>query len=170
LAPGVTRVAYVFHPEIGPYYSLWLKSVEAAAATSGIETTAAPVRAVADIERVISTIAAAPNGGLIVQPDGYTVTNRRRIIELAARYRLPAIYTYRFEAAEGGLASYGPDRVDLCRRSAAYVDRLLKGEKPATLPVQQPIKYELAVNLKTAKSLGVTIPRILLAQADEVIE
>jgi putative tryptophan/tyrosine transport system substrate-binding protein len=170
LAPGVTRVAYVFHPDIGPFYSLWLKSVEAVAAALGMETTAAPVRAVAEIERAISTIAAAPNGGLIVQPDGYTVTNRRRIIELAARYRVPAVYAYRFVAAEGGLASYGPDGVDLFRRSAAYVDRILKGEKPANLPVQQPIKYELVVNLKTAKSLGLTIPRILLAQADEVIE
>jgi putative tryptophan/tyrosine transport system substrate-binding protein len=103
-----------------------------------------------------------------VQPDGYTVTNRRRIIELAALHRLPAVYTYRFEAAEGGLASYRPDGVDLCRRSTAYVDRILKGEKPANLPVQQPVKYELVVNLKTAKSLGLTIPRILLAQADEV--
>jgi putative tryptophan/tyrosine transport system substrate-binding protein len=170
LAPGTTRAAFVFHPEIGPHYRLLLKSVEAAAATLGIETTAAPVRVVADIERAISAIAAAPNGGLIVQPDGYTSANRRRIIELAAQHRLPAVYAYRYVVAEGGLASYGPHWIDLYRQSTAYVDRILRGEKPADLPVQQPLKYELVVNLKSAKSLGLTVPQILLVQADEVIE
>jgi putative ABC transport system substrate-binding protein len=170
LAPGVTRMAYLFHPEIGPFYSLLLKSVEATAGSLGVETTVAPVRALADIERAISAIAAQPNSGIIVQPDGYTLSNRRFIIELAARYRLPTIHDRRIEAAEGGLASYGADLLDLYRRSAAYVDRVLKGESPADLPVQQPLKYELVVNLTTAKALGLTIPETLLATADEVIQ
>jgi putative tryptophan/tyrosine transport system substrate-binding protein len=170
LAPGVTRIAYLFHPEIGPYYALWLKSVEAAAATLGVETTAAPVRAGSDVEHAISAIAVHPDGGLIVQPDGYTVTNRWLIIELAARHRLPAVYTYRYEALEGGLVSYGADIPDQFRRAADYVDRILKGQNPSALPVQQPLKYELVINLKTAKGLGLTIPPNVVAIADEVIE
>ena len=170
LAPRVTRIAYLFHPEIGPFYPLWLKSVEDAAATLGVEVTAAPVRAVGDIERAIGSIAAQPNSGLIVQPDGYTIASRRLIIELVARHRLPAVYTYRFEAADGGLVSYGTDALDQYRRSAAYVDRILKGERPANLPVQQPQKYELVINLRTAKAMGLEIPASLLATADEVID
>jgi putative ABC transport system substrate-binding protein len=170
LAPGVTRIAYLFHPEIGPYYALWLKSVEAAAATLGVETTAAPVRAPSDIEHAISAIAVYPDGALIVQPDGYTVTNRRLIIKLTARHRLPAVYTYRYEAAEGGLFSYGADIPDQFRRASDYVDRILKGQNPSELPVQQPLKYELVINLKTAKALGLSIATNLLAVADEVIE
>jgi putative ABC transport system substrate-binding protein len=155
VAPGVTRVGYVFHPEVGPFYSLLLKSVEAATAALGITTIAAPVRAAADIERAISAIAAQPNGGLIVQPDNYILTNRKVIIDLVARHRLPAVYTLPIEAVEGGLVTYSPDEIDLARRSAAYVDR--------------PLKYELVVNLKTAKALGLTVPETLLATADEVI-
>jgi putative ABC transport system substrate-binding protein len=170
LAPRITRIAYLFHPEIGPFHPLWLKSVERAAAPLGIEATAAPVRAVADIERAIDAIAAPPNGGLIVQPDGYTLVNRGLIIELAARGRVPAVYTYRNEVAEGGLVSYGPDDADLFRRCTAYVDRILKGERPAELAVQQPLKYELVINLKTAKALDLSIPASLLATADEIIE
>ena len=170
LAPGVTRIVYLFHPEIGPYYPLWLKSIEAAAATLGFETTAAPVRAPSDIEHAISAIAVRPDGGLIVQPDGYTVTNRRLIIALAARHRLPAVYTYRYEAVDGGLLSYGADIPDQFRRAADYVDRILKGQSPSELPVQQPLKYELVFNLKTANALGLSIPTNLLAIADEVIE
>jgi putative ABC transport system substrate-binding protein len=105
-----------------------------------------------------------------VQPDGHTVTDRRLIIELAARHRLPAVYTYRNEAVEGGLVSYGTDPTDQYRRAADYVDRILKGEKPADLPVQQPLKYELVINMKTAKVLGLTVPLSLLASADEAIE
>ena len=170
IAPSVTRAAYLFHPEVGPYYARWLKSVEAAAAALGVEPTSAPVRAAADIERAVETFAGASKGGLIVQPDAFTVTNRGLIIGLAARYRLPAVYTYAYEAAEGGLVSYGPDVPDQFHRSAAYVDRILRGAKPADLPVQQPLKYQLLVNLKTAKALGLTIPETLLATADEVIE
>jgi putative tryptophan/tyrosine transport system substrate-binding protein len=170
LAPRVTRAAFLFHPEIGPYNSLWQKSVEAAAAVLAVEVIAAPIRAIADIERVIGAMAVQPNGGLIVEPDGYTIGNRRLIIELAARRRLPAVYTYRYEAAEGGLVAYGPDVPDLNRRAADYADRILKGESPANLPVQQPLRYELAVNLKTAKALGLTVPQSILLSADEVIE
>jgi putative ABC transport system substrate-binding protein len=170
LVPDVTRVAYIFHPELGPFYSLLLKSVEAATATLGIETTAAPVRTTADIEHAISAFAAHPNGGLIVNPDVYTGTHRKLIIDLVARHRLPTIYAQRFDAAEGGLASYGVDEFDLSRRCAAYVDRILKGEKPADLPVQEPVKYELAINLKTAKSLGLSVPLTIQVVADQVIE
>ena len=170
VAPDVTRVAYVFHPEVGPFYSLLLKSVEAATAALGIATIAAPVRAAADIERAISAIAAQPNGGLIVQPDNYILTNRKVIIDLVARHRLPAVYTLPIEAVEGGLVTYSPDEIDLARRSAAYVDRILRSEKPADLPVQQPLKYELVVNLKTAKALGLVVPPTLLVAADHVIE
>jgi putative tryptophan/tyrosine transport system substrate-binding protein len=169
IAPSVTRAAYLFHPEMGPYYPRWLKSVEGAAAALGMEVIAAPVRAVADIERVVKAFAGATDG-LIVQPDGFTVANRGIIIEVSARYRLPAVYTYPYEAVDGGLVSYGPVISDQFRRSAAYVDRLLKGAKPEDLPVQQPLKYELVVNLKTAKALGLTIPETLLATADEVIQ
>jgi putative tryptophan/tyrosine transport system substrate-binding protein len=160
----------LFHPELGPFHSHWQNSVEGAAATLGVETTAAPVRVDADVERAISVIAATPNGGMIVEPDAYTHANRRLIIKLATQHRLPAIYAYRQEASEGGLISYGPDMRDLYRRSASYVDRILKGGKPADLPVQEPLKYELVINLKTAKALGLTVPATLLATADDVIE
>ena len=170
VAPNATRVTYIFHPEVGPYYQKWLKSVETAATNFGVETTAAPVRTVADVERAISGIAAQPNGGLIVQPDLFTVDNHKPIIESAARYRIPAVYAYRSHAAEGGLVSYGPDSTAQFRQAAAYVDRILRGEKPADLPVQQPLKYELVFNLKTAKVLGLTIPETLLATADELIQ
>src|SRR5262249_3865877 len=150
LAPGITRVAFIFHPELGPFHLHWLNSVKVAAANFGVETTATPVRAAAELESVISTMATIPNGGLIVEPDAYTIANRRLIIGFAAKYRVPAIYGYPRDAAEGGLISYGPNVDDLFRRSASYVDRILKGEKPADLPVQQPLKYDLVVNVKTA--------------------
>jgi putative tryptophan/tyrosine transport system substrate-binding protein len=170
IAPAVTRATYIFHPEIGPYYSHWLGSIEVAAAATSIELTAAPIRAVADIERAIGAIAGQPNGVLIVQADSYTIANRKLIIELSLRHRLPAISGYRSDTADGGLISYGPDVPDLYRRCAAYVDRILKGEKPGDLPVQQPTKFELVINLKTAKALGLEVPPTLLARADEVIE
>jgi putative tryptophan/tyrosine transport system substrate-binding protein len=170
IAPAVTRATYIFHPEIGPYYPLWLGSIEAAADVTSIELTAAPIRAVADIERVIGAVAGQPNGGLIVQPDSYTIANRKLIIELSLRQRLPAISAYRSNTADGGLMSYGPDVPDLYRRCAAYVDRILKGEKPGNLPIQQPTKLDLVINLTTAKALGLTVPPTLLARADEVIE
>jgi ABC-type uncharacterized transport system substrate-binding protein len=170
LAPGLTRVAFVFHPEMGPFHLHWLNSVKSAAANFGVETSAAPVRTAAELKGVISAIATAQNGGLVVEPDAYTFANARLIIELAARYQLPAIYGYPHVATEGGLVSYGPDAQDLYRRSAVYIDRILEGEKPADLPVQQPLKYELLINLKTANSLGLTVPLALQMAADQVIE
>jgi putative ABC transport system substrate-binding protein len=170
LAPTVSRVAFLFHPELGPYYRSWLKSVEAAATALSVQMTAAPIRTATDVEHAISAIAAQPNGALVVEPDAYTISNRRLIIEFAARYRLPAVYSNPRDAAEGGLISYGPDLDDLFRRSASYIDRILKGEEPADLPVQQPLKYQLVVNLKTATALGLTVPNTLLVAADEVIE
>jgi putative ABC transport system substrate-binding protein len=170
IAPSVNRAAYLFHPEIGPYYSRWLKSIDAAAAALGVEVTAAPVRAIADIEPAVKALAGGSNHGLIVQPDGFTITNSRLIIELSVRYRLPAVYTYPQDAAEGGLVSYGVDSADQMLRAASYVDRILRGEKPVNLPVQQPTKIELVINLKTAKALGLTIPETLLATADQVIQ
>ena len=123
-----------------------------------------------EIERGISAIAHGPNGGVIVTGSPLAVIHRELIIALAARHRLPAVYFYRFFVREGGLISYGPDSIDPYRRAAGYVDRILKGEKPANLPVQAPTKFELAINLKTAKALGLKIPDRLLALADEVIE
>ena len=170
LAPGVSRAAFLFHPEAGPYYSSWLKSVEDAASALGVQISAAPILTTADVEVAISAIAALPGGGLIVEPDAYTSANRRLIIGLAAKYRLPAVYAYEGAAAEGGLLSYGPDEDDLFRRSASYIDRILKGEKPADLPVQEPLKYELVINLQTAKALGLTVPNTLLTSATKVID
>ena len=170
LAPSITRAAYLFYPEIGSFYSLYLKSLEAAAVPLGVETAAQPVRSMVDVERALGAVAAQPNAGVIVQPDAYTIANRSRIIGLIARHRLPSVYGARFDVLEGGLASYGTDVLDVFRRSAAYVDRLLRGEKPANLPAQAPTKFELIINLKTAKALGLTIPETLLATADEVIQ
>jgi len=136
----------------------------------GVEVSPLGSRDAAEIERGIADFARSPNGGLVVATGASAVGHRELITRLAARHRLPAIYPYRFFVAVGGLISYGPDRVDPFRRAAAYVDRILKGEKPADLPVQAPTKYELVVNLKTAKSMGLTIPPSLLARADEVIE
>jgi putative tryptophan/tyrosine transport system substrate-binding protein len=170
LAPGLSRAAFLFHPEVGIYYSSWLKSVEVAAGALGVQISAAPIRTATDVEVAISAIAAVPGGGLIVEPDAYTSANRRLIVGLAARYRLPAVYAYSRDTAEGGLLSYGPDEDDLFRRSASYIDRILKGEKPADLPVQQPLKYELVINLQTAKALGLTVPNTLLTSAGKVIE
>ena len=128
------------------------------------------LRDVAEIERAVTAFARGPNGGLIVVASALAVVHRKLIIELAARHRLPAIYPFRVFVPAGGLISYGPDLADQYRRTASYVDRILKGEKPADLPVQTPTKYELAVNLTTAKALGLQVPPTLLARADEVIE
>jgi putative ABC transport system substrate-binding protein len=170
VAPRVAQASYLFHPEIGPYYPLFLKSVEAAGATFGIGTVAVPVHTDKDIENAIRSVAATPNAGLIVQPDSFTQAKHKLIIALASQYSIPTVYPYRYEVAAGGLVSYGPDVLEIFRRSATYVDRLLKGEKPADLPVQQPLKYELVLNLKVAKALGLSVPETLSSTADEVFE
>jgi putative ABC transport system substrate-binding protein len=135
-----------------------------------VTVTAVDVHDGGEIERAVATFAGQPDGGLIVVPHPYTIANRASIIILAARYRLPAIYGYRYFAAEGGLISYGPDQIEQWRGAATYVDRILRGEKPGDLPVQAPTKYELVINMKTAKALGLNIPPGLPLRADEVIE
>ena len=141
-----------------------------AAPSFAVEAIAPPVRDAPELESVVTAQAREPNGGLIVMPDSFSNAHRVEITSLAARYRLPAVYAYRFFAVLGGLLSYGPDLTDNFRRAATYADRILKGEKPADLPVQAPTKYELVINLKTAKALGLDVPPTLLARADEVIE
>ena len=169
IAP-LRRVATIFNPETAPYYPLYLHTIEKAASSFAVELIAVEVHDDAEIERAISTLAREPGGGLIVFPDSFNAVHRRTIIALVEQYRLPAIYFFRYFAVDGGLISYGADEIDMFRRTAGYVDRILKGEKPADLPVQQPTKFQLVINLKTAKTLGLTIPQLLLATADEVIE
>jgi putative tryptophan/tyrosine transport system substrate-binding protein len=158
------------HPDTAPYARLFLPSMEAAGLSLSVVTVASPVRTDAEIERAIASAGRDQLGGLIVLPDPFTAAHRELIIALAARHRVPAAYALRFFAASGGLIAYGIDRVDLYRRAASYVDRILKGEKAADLPIQMPTKFELVINLKTAGALGLTVPPILLVQADEVIE
>jgi putative tryptophan/tyrosine transport system substrate-binding protein len=146
------------------------RAIEAAAPAFGVQVTALGVHDAGEIERSISAFAEQQNGGLIVLANPVTIRNRDLIIVLAARYRLPAIYMFRYFATSGGLIAYGVDQLDQWRGAAGYVDRILKGEKPGDLPVQAPSKYQLIVNLKTAKALGITIPSAVLAVADEVIE
>jgi putative tryptophan/tyrosine transport system substrate-binding protein len=165
IAPHLSNVALIFNPETAPYARHFLQSV-----ALGAEATLMPVRNDSEIERALETVAAKSNSGLIIVPDLFTGGHRELIVALAARHRLPAIYPFRFFVANGGLLSYGPDSLDLFRRSASFVDRILKGDKPGDLPVQAPVKFELAVNLKTAKALGLTVPPTLLARADDVIE
>jgi putative tryptophan/tyrosine transport system substrate-binding protein len=154
-------------PEGGSYF---LKPAEVAAPLLKVSMLAAPVRNPAEIASNMESLAREPNSGLIVAPDIFILAHREQIIALADRYRLPAVYAYRLFPASGGLMSYGTDLVDLFRRAAPYVDRILKGDKPADLPVQAPTKYELVINLKTAKTLGIDVPLSVEQRADEVIE
>jgi putative tryptophan/tyrosine transport system substrate-binding protein len=170
IAPRVVRIAMLFNPVSATYADYWLNPFRAAAPSFAVEAIAAPVRDTSELESVIATQAREPNGGLIAMPDSFTDAHRVEITSLAARYRLPAVYPFRFFAEVGGLLSHGVDRTDNFRRAATYVDRILKGEKPADLPVQTPTKYELVINMKTAKALGLEVPPTLLARADEVIE
>ena len=171
IAPRVTRVAFMYDPKMAPYSSYYFGPFEVAARSFALEPLSAAVDNDADIERVITMLAGDLNGGLIILPDAFTTSDhRRQIIEQTARHYIPAIYPYQFMAAEGGLASYGVDLADLYRRSASYVDRIFRGAMPVDLPVQFPVNFELAINLKTAKSLGLDVPPMLLAVADDVIE
>ena len=148
-----------------------LRAIEAAAPSFAMEANAAPFRDITEIEDTINVFTREPNGGLIVMPDiSIGEVHRELIVRLAARHRLPAIYPFRYFAIGGDLIAYGIDVIDLYRRAAVYIDRILKGENPANLPMQAPTKYELAINLKTAKALGLEVPATLLARADEVIE
>ena len=168
IAPRVTRAAVL--REVGITETGEFAAIQTVAPTLGVEISPLGLRDAGEIERGIAAFARSPNGGLIAATGASAVRHRELITKLAARHRLPAVYPYRFFVTVGGLVSYGPDRVDPFRRAAAYVDRILKGEKPGDLPVQTPIKYELAVNLKTAKAIGLTIPSSVLTRADEVIE
>jgi ABC-type uncharacterized transport system substrate-binding protein len=169
MAPDIRRAALMFNPETAPFYKVFLRQFGAAPAILGTEIAAAPVQNEAD-EAAVAAFAREPNGGLIVAADAFNAVHRALIMTSVERQRLPAIYYLRQAVAEGGLMSYGPDTADIVRRSASYVDRILKGANPADLPVQQPIKFELAINLKAAKALNLKPPMTLLARADEVIE
>jgi len=169
IAPRLTRVAVLFNPD-NPGNQLVSASAAVAAPNFGVEVIAAPLREATEIETTIRQWGSEPNHGLIIPPDPSTNSHRALIIELAARYRLPAIFTLRAVTAEGGLMSYGVDLPELFRKAAIYADRILKGEKAADLPVQLPTKFELVINLRTAKAFGITVPPTLLARADEVID
>ena len=169
IAPGVTRVAVLQDPTQGGGSSAFAV-IQAAAPSLGVEVTPVNLRDAPEIERALADFARTSNGGLIVTGSALSNVHHKLIITLAARHKLPAIYLERSFAADGGLISYGSDYIDHYRRAAGYVDRILKGEKPANLPVQAPTKYELVINLKTAKTLGLEVPATLLARADEVIE
>jgi len=169
VAPRVTRVAVIRDPDISAGIGQF-GAIQAAAPSLGLELIAVSPRTAGEVERAIAAFARAPNGGLITTSSALAIIRRDLIIGLAAKHKLPAVYHRRVFPASGGLISYGADVIDLSRRAAGYVDRILKGEKPADLPVQAPSKYELVINLKTAKALGLAMPQTLLARADEVIE
>jgi putative ABC transport system substrate-binding protein len=170
IVPSVARVAFLFSPATAPYAEGYLRPFKAAAASLGLEAIATPVRDTSELEAAIAAQARAANGGLVVMTDSFLVAHRAEITSLAAHYHLPAIYPFRFFAESGGLLSYGNDLFDSFRRAATYADRILKGATPNELPVQAPVKFELVINLKTAKALNLTVPPSLLARADEVIE
>jgi putative ABC transport system substrate-binding protein len=168
-APGVDRIAVVFDPA-NPTWAAYLRTIEAAAPSFGVRLIPAGVRDAAEITQRIATFARDPNGALVVLPSPVTIRHRETIIVAAARHRLPTIYPYRFFTVDGGLMSYGSDVLGSYRRAASYVDRILRGAKVAELPVQQPIKYELTINVKTVKTLGLDMPPTLLERADELID
>ena len=171
VAPRVKRVAFIFNPNLAPgggsYYT---RLIEASAPAFAVTPTVAPIYSAADIERAIGEFVHEPNGGLVVLPDAATLVNRKLIVALADQYRVPAIYAFSTVVADGGLMSYGIDVVEQYRQAAVYVDRILKGAKPAELPVQLPAKFVMSINLKTAKRLGLDVPLLLQQRADEVIE
>jgi len=169
ISPSLARAALLANPK-GFTYDYFLRSSKAIAPALGIELVPAPVENDVDIERRVEALARAPNGSLFVPPDSTTVQHRDLVIALAARYRLPAVYAFRYFATAGGLMSYSIDILEQHRQAASYVDRILRGANPAELPVQAPTKYQTVVNLKTAKMLGFDVPPTLLVRADEVIE
>jgi putative ABC transport system substrate-binding protein len=168
--PRIARVAILFNPTTATYADFFLNPFKSTAASLGVEAIVAPVRNRSELEPAFATQARAPNSAIAVMTDSFTSVHRAEITSLAAQYRLPAIYPYRFFVKIGGLLSYGNDLLDNFRRAATYVDSILKGSKPSELPIQAPVKFEMAINLKTARALGLTIPPSLIARADEVIE
>jgi len=170
IAPQVTRAALLFSPKTAPYAQDYLRQFELAGRSFSVDTIAAPVRDRTEIERAMEELAREPKGGLVALNDSFMYVNRQLIIGLAARYLVPTVAFNRVWTADGGLIAYGIDNSDQYRRAAAYIDRILRGEKPGNLPVQAPTKFELVINLQTARMLGLTVPDKLLAAADEVIE
>ena len=170
VAPRVVHVAFLFNPATAPFAEFYMSPFKAAALSFAVEAIAAPVRNTSELESVVAEQAREPGGGLIVMPEAFMNVHRVEVTSLAAHYRLPAVYPRRFFAELGGLLSYGNDQSDNFRHTATYADRILHGAKPNELPVEQPTKFELVINLKTAKVLGLTLPPQLLATADEVIE
>ena len=170
IAPRVARVGLLFNPITAPYADYYLNSLNAAAASFRVEAMARPIHDKSELEPVIAAQAREPNSGLIVLNEDFTINYREEIVSLTARYRLPAIYPFRFFSKLGGLLSYGVDLTDNFRRAASYADRILKGAKPSDLPLQAPVKFELAINLQTAKTLGLDAPFLLQQRADEIIE
>jgi putative ABC transport system substrate-binding protein len=170
VAPQVGRVGLMFNPETAPFSIQPSRLAQEAAEQFAMQAVVTPVHDPAEIEAVITKIAGDPHSGLVLPQDSFTSVHRKLIVALAARYHLPAVYAFRYFTAEGGLLSYGIDVVDVMRRAANYIDRVLRGEKPADLPVQQPTKLDLVINLKAATALGLTVPPTLIARADEVIE
>jgi putative ABC transport system substrate-binding protein len=169
ISPRVTRVAVLRGDPVITAGIGYLAAIHALSPSSRVTVSPLDVRDVGEMERALTAFAQTPNGGLIVTPDPAAIAHRKPIITLAARHRLPSVYPFRYFASEGGMMSYGPNAIDPFRRAAGYVDRILKGEKPADLPVQAPTKYELIINLKAAKALGLDVPPMLLTRADEVI-
>ena len=169
IAPGMIHVAVMFNPDTYPYYNVHLGSFESEARKLGLELTAAAVRTPAEIDEAVANLG-LQRGALLVTPDPFMVVQRGAVIRAAEQHRVPATYSFRQHVQEGALMSYGADPVDIFRRSASYVDRILRGAKPADLPAQAPVKFEMAINLKTAKALGLDVPPTLIALADEVVE
>jgi putative ABC transport system substrate-binding protein len=169
IAPHLVRISIIYNPD-NPSGAVMARVIEAAAGTLGIEPVTAQIHGLSDIERAVAAAAAQPNGGIFVQLDVTITALAEQTVATVARYRLPAIYPERVFVTSGGLAFYGTDRINLYRGAASYVDRILRGEKPGDLPYQQPTKYDLVINLKTAKALGLDVPPTLLARVDEVIE
>jgi putative ABC transport system substrate-binding protein len=169
IEPRLARAALMGNPKVSAF-DYWLRSAEALAPSLAVEIVPSRVEGADDIERVIDSLARLPNSGLVLPPDSTTPLYSDRVIRLAAQHRIPAVYSSRYWVTAGGLMSYDTNRVEQFRQVASYVDRILRGEKPADLPVQAPVKYETVINLKTAKALGLTVPDLLLVRADEVIE
>ena len=170
IAPDVRRVAFIFNPQAGAPAEKFLQSIVPVAPSFGVDLVVSPTCDPSEVERAIVAVSGEPKGGLIINPDAFTAANRGLIISLAARYRLPAVYAYRFDAVDGGLLSYGHDNNEPFQRAPTYVDKILKGANPGDLPIQQPTKFELIINLKTAKTLGLPIPTQLLDRANELLE
>ena len=171
IAPHLTRIGFIFNPDTATSaISYFVPSFEAAAKSHDVTSHVIAVRTPEQIDHALAEFGHEPSSGLIVAPDNFTSVHRKVLIAQTAKHKIPAIYPFRYFAAEGGLMAYGADLIDLYRRAPAYVDRILRGAKVADLPVQAPVKFELVINLKAAGALGLTVPRIMLARADEVIE